>query len=80
MSIEVVSAGAIPAHEVVGPVVGAALEERPDLLPTGQDTASPVQDSRDQRRLQDRIGGDQLQQGIDVVGARRWPTSRPRYR
>ncbi len=64
VAIEVVAAGAIPAHQVVGAVVGAALEERPDLFPAGQDTAALVHDPRDQRRLQDRIGGVQLQEGV----------------
>jgi hypothetical protein len=32
VAVEVIAAGAMPAHEVVGAVVGAALEERPDLL------------------------------------------------
>ncbi len=39
LAIEVIAAGAVPAHEVVGAVVGSALEERPDLLSTGEHAA-----------------------------------------
>jgi len=69
LAIEVIAAGAVPAYEVVGAVVGSALEERPDLLSTGEHAALLVEDSCDQRRLEDRVGRVRLQQPVDVVGA-----------
>lgn len=36
LAVEVVAAGAMPANQAVGPVVGSALKERPDLLPAGE--------------------------------------------
>lgn len=54
LAIEVVPAGATPAHEVAGAVVGTALEERPDLVSAGDHTILLFENSRDQRRFKDR--------------------------
>lgn len=42
-TVEQPAASTVPAHKFVGPVVGAALEERPDLFASGQDAALDVQ-------------------------------------
>src|SRR5665811_1463489 len=69
LAIEVVAAGALPAHELVGAVVGSALEERLDLLSAGEHAARLVQEPRDQRRLQGRIGQVQLERSVNGMGA-----------
>jgi hypothetical protein len=59
--VEVVATAAIPAYELAGATVGAALKERSKLLVAGKHTAVLVEDPWDQRALQDRVGEVQLE-------------------